>query len=171
MGNGPRIPQNPARAARSHEIRRTRYMENKATDSVVEVWDDGDDDLDTEANVSWGDEINVAGFEQIHLLVDFDFGDVGNDIADVFVVAQASPVGGSADEQWFDVYTDQAGDGNLVRKIYTAPVNTGANAKTRVAWNDTERVSYKMRFKLFVNGTTFTDSRATLKAQRVQTAQ
>lgn len=165
MGNPEikRDPKPPSRSTRSGEVRRLNAIEAKKAGNVVVVHGGEDADTTDEGTAEWGPPILVTGYERIMLLLDFTFGDGGNDITTALIAAQASPVSGELAEHWFDVFADEVGDGVLVRKVWEVP----ATADTRVAWQDQLRVSYYMRFKVWTNGTTRTDSRATLKAQRV----
>lgn len=164
-----RNPTPPSRSIRSTEVRRTNYEESAKTGHVYEAWSDGGADLTDEATAEWGPAAVMPGYERLHLHLDFVFGDGGNDITTVFIAAQASPNGKAADQHWYDVYADEAATGALVRKVWE--ISVAAVGPERVAWPDQLRVSRYMRFKVWANGTTRTDSRATLSAQRVMDSQ
>ena len=165
-----RAARPPARARRTTEIRRANYEEHAASGHMYDAWLGGDTDLELEAGAEWGVQRLVSGYERIHLSLHVDFGDVGNDMTKAFIVAQGSAVGGADASHWFDLHTEESGDGVLTRKLWEVALVTGANGMTRIAWTDQKRAMRYMRFKVFVNGTTFTDSRATLRGSRVMDA-
>ena len=167
-----RRPQAASRARRHYEIRRLNAAENPKANPghLALVWSDGGANLGLEAAAVFNEGILVDGFERIHLAVDVDFGDVGNNMTTVFIAAQASANGNSDDVHWFDVFSDEGGAGVLVRKVWELTLNTGANAETKGVWIDQRRALRYMRFKVWVDGATFTDSRATLHAIRVMDA-
>jgi hypothetical protein len=166
-----RVPSAPSRAIRTSEVRRTNYEEHPQDGHHVLAWgedaDGNDIELSLEAGAPWGPQFLVTGYERIHLALDVDFGDVGNDMTTAFVIAQGSFEGGLLDEQWFDLHADEASDGVLVQKVWEIGLTAGANARTGVAWHEQRRVLRYMRLKVYVDGTAFTGSSAKLKASRV----
>ena len=157
--SNPDIVRRPAarnRGQRHREIRDLNQVENPADNHFLILFDSNGDTTD-EAGADWGPEVYVDGFERFHLFADFTH---GGDITAIHVGMQTSQHKGS---DWYDVHSDEAGDGVLVRKVFD--LTTAVDAKP--AWSDLRRVGRYMRFKAWTDGSDRSGSALILRGARV----
>ena len=150
-------------AFRVSQRREHNQLEDPRTDRLVVLHDAfSAADLPGTEPAEWGAPVGVAGFERLHLFLDYEHG--GSNHTTVSVVAQASPISNPESELWFDIFEDNDGDLTVTREVW-ATATGGVDFKRM--WSEMRRRGYFMRFKVFGNGATPTDSRALLTAIRV----
>lgn len=150
-----------ARANRIIDVRETNMLEDIRTDQCV-VLDQfyAEADLPGAEQAEWGPVLPVAGYDTIHLMLDYEQGSADHTV--VYVAMQASPIKNPESPLWFDVYAD-GGGGDLSRKLFVAEVSAG---DVKILWAECIRRGYFMRFKIWGNGSTVTGSRGVLRGIR-----
>lgn len=155
-------PNNRQQSRRISKIREYNLLEDERLDRMIVLHDGAlEADLEDEGSMDWGDPISVGGYDRIFLFLDYEHG--SSDHTEVTVKIQAGPVRAANSPLWFDVYNSADNSGDLAPFSFSVPTD-GDDFKRM--WNDCRRQGYYMRFKVFADGSTVTDSRALLRGIR-----